>query len=251
MDFINNQSWKCLLGPQAKIIEHDSLFVWQVGKKFHFSTDHKLNDLEINYLKTYNEISFHYINKDNFDILNNIFKLEKDRNISVSFNIEDLSFKGRKYHGIRWAINKNKNKFELLDNYKNINDVKVMLKSWSLTSGEKYFRDFSGKNFYFINNNFHVNNIPLFIYDGAKLISFGVLSNPEENWSSYIIGKALCKEYPGLSEFTDIELYKKGIEQGVKNVNLGQATKGLVYFKEKFPNSIETIHYNGKIKGIK
>ena len=46
-----------------------------------------------------------------------------------------------------------------------------------------------------------------------------------------------------------MKLYEKIFNiNGSFSINTGQATKGLIFYKEKFPNSKEELHYNGKIK---
>ena len=98
------------------------------------------------------------------------------------------------------------------------------------------------------NYNYYKDCINVLIYKGEELVSFASASPPIDGCSTYVIGKALCNKYAGLSEYTDLLLYNKLKNIGCDIVNMGQATKGLVYYKAKFPNSIEQIHYNGKIK---
>ena len=64
---------------------------------------------------------------------------------------------------------------------------------------------------------------------------------------SYVLGKALYKRFYGLSEFADVELYKLGVAAGITQVNMGQASKGLLQYKTKFTHTKET-HYDGSIE---
>lgn len=248
-NFINPYSYKCLLGQQTKTdYISRNLYIWQVNSKMHFACSNKLELEDIEILKTLKPISFHYLSSENLEIIKNNFKITKSKELSIGIDIKNLEFKGRKHHGIRNSINKcAKLDLEVKDNYNNINDVKTMLNEWSNILAQKYFRDFSGKNLYFYKNNFHKDCINVFIYKEEELISFASASPPVDGCSTYIIGKALCNKYAGLSEYTDLLLYNKLKNIGCDIVNMGQATKGLVYYKAKFPNSIEQIHYNGKI----
>ncbi len=250
MTFINQYSFKCLLGPQSKNVqENNNLYSWQVGKKNHFTTDRFLTTDDLPRL---NELakttsSFHYLSEVNLLFLKQHFQVDRSKLVSVIIDLEKFNLVGNDSKNLRHCFNKcNNAKLQILDNFKDIKDVEKMISIWSDEISIKYFRNFSGKNVYFYKNNFHSKCINVFIYDDTELVSFGTLS-PETN-SSYIIGKALYKKYYGLSEYTDIVLYKKAIELGVKSVNLGQAKKGLHFYKTKFPNSSEEIHYDGKIE---
>ena len=245
--YINDYSWKCLLGPQSKNINIvNDIYFWEVGKKKHFATSKQLTNFDLDLFKE--KMSFHYLTKDNLDFLSKSFKITKDKNISVILDISNKNYSGRHFHGIRNAINKCNNKnFEILNDYKSIDDVKVMIDEWSNTFCEKYFRDFSGKNLYFIKNNLHKNCINKFIYDKNKLVAFGILSQNYNNTSSYIIGKALAKSYPGLSEYADHIMYEEARKLNIQYVNTGQATKGLIKYKKKFPSSSDVLHFNGTI----
>lgn len=245
--YINDYSWKCLLGPQSKNINIiDDIYFWEVGKKKHFSTSRQLKDSDLHLFTE--KMSFHYLTKDNLDFLSKSFKIIKDKNISVILDISNKNYSGRHFHGIRNAINKcTKRNFEILDHFKTIDDVKVMIDEWSNTFCDKYFRDFSGKNLYFIKNNLHKNCINKFIYDGNKLIAFAILSPNDNNTCSYIIGKALAKSYPGLSEYADHIIYEAARNLNIQHVNTGQATKGLIKYKKKFPSSSDVLHFNGNI----
>jgi hypothetical protein len=246
-NYINHQSFRCLLGVQSKDIQiFDNLFLWKVGKKQHFAIEDKLTTENIKIIQQYAPSNFHYMDQDNLDILKHNFKVDKSKDISIIINIEDLSFRGNQYKNIRHALNRSsKEGFSLETNYRDISDVKKMVNEWSNEYTEKYFRDNSGKNFFFYKNNFHKDLISLFVYKEKDLVAFGTLSQPVNGFSSYVLGKALYKRHYGLSEFADVELYKLG--QGITHVNLGQATKGLLDYKTKFPHTKE-VHYAGSIE---
>ena len=250
-NFINHQSFKCLLGPQSKEVTiHDNLFLWKVGKKQHFAIQGDLNNNHIAILKNYAPSNFHYISQSNLDFLKQYFSVDKGKNTSIVLDIQDLSFKGKKYSSIRHCLNRCQNIFTLEPNYRNILDVKNLINEWSDQYTEKYFRDNSGKNTYFYKNNFHQNLISLFVYQENNLVAFGSLTQPDvDGYSSYALGKALYKRHYGLSEFADIELYKLGQQAGVKYVNMGAATKGLLDYKTKF-NHISQIHFDGNINEL-
>lgn len=245
--FINKYSWKCLLGKQSKNInEENEIYTWEVGKKKHFTTSKILNEEEIKNLK---DRSFHYLSEDNINILKQYFKIKKEKKVSVIIDLDKFNISGNENKSIRHCINSaKKNNLIVQDNFDNINDVKIMLNEWSNVLAEKYFRDFSGKNEYFYSNNFHNDCINVFIYNidnnNKTLVSFATAS-PDKESCSYIIGKALCNRIYGLSEYTDYLLYQKLIDLGFKNINLGQAVKGLLHYKMKFSGARQIIHYDG------
>ncbi len=248
MPYINQDSFKCLLGPQAKeVVISNNLFLWKVGKKKHFAVEGTLNDQNIQELKTYGESNFHYISPDNFEILKNNFKADKVKHMSVIIDIQDLSFKGDKYKSIRHCLNRcKKEEFIIESNYRQLQDVKNLIEEWSNDYTEKYFRDNSGKNMHFYKNNYHLGLDSVFVYKGDSLVAFGTLSRNQGGYCSYILGKALYKRHYGLSEFADIELYKLAQGKGISFVNMGDATKGLIDYKTKFAHLTET-HYDGSI----
>lgn len=242
--FIDSISWKCLLGKQAKNIEDlDGLYKWQVNNKLHFTTNKILTKEEIEPLSGY---SFHYLTIENLDNIKQYKKITKEKESSVIIDLTKFNLTGTKYSGIRHSINSAK-KHDLItkENLDNINDLRIMLKSWSNTFGDKYFRNFVGKNDYFYSNNLHKDCTNLFIYKDTKLVSFATATNYEN--SSYVMGKALANEIHGLSEYTDYLLYNKLINNNVKTINLGRASKGLLFYKMKFPGSKEVNHFNGKV----
>lgn len=250
MNYIDDTSWKCLLGPRAKKIQsNNGIFTWDLeGKKAskHLTTNRKFTMEDISNIQY--PSNFHYLSQDNVLFLKQYFKISAQKKQSTSIDICNMNFSGRKYHGIRGSINKCKKlNLSLEDNYKDFKDVLAFINEWSDTCADKYFRDNSGKNSFFLKNNWHQNCTNLFVYDKEKLIALSVLSPNNFGHSSYVIGKSLCKSYPGLSEFTDIEVYKKAAKSGTTIVNLGQSEKGLIFYKEKFPNSTSSIHFNGSI----
>ena len=249
MTFINELSFKCLLGPQSKdVISQNNIFSWKVGKKQHFSVDKDLSVADLDYLKRLAPSNFHYLSENNMLFLKDHFKVKKVKNISIIMNIEELSFKGNEFKSIRYSLNRcQKNNFSLERNFRSIDDVKKLIEEWSTNYCEKYFRDHSGKNTYFYKNNFHKDCINLFAYQENDLVAFGTLTPPIDGISSYVIGKALYKRAYGLSEFIDVELYKLGQAAGIKQVNLGQASKGLLTYKTKF-NHLSESHFDGSIE---
>lgn len=250
MTFINQHSFRCLLGRQSRNVQlYDRLFTWQVGKKNHFTTgsDLTLEDLPI--LTALEKSNFHYLSESNMLFLKQHFEVDRVKNRSVVLGIKDFSLVGGEMKSLRHAVNRCRSQnLELCSDYKKIDDVKKMIDEWSTLYTDSYFRDHSGKNLYFYQNNFHAQCINLFVYSGPDLVAFGTLSPCQDGKASYVIGKSLFKRFYGLSEYTDVMLYRKGIEAGIESVNMGQASKGLLFYKSKFPNSSELIHYDGNIK---
>jgi len=249
MTFIDRYSWKCLLGPQSKDIKENKLLsTWRVRNKTHIVLFEPLEDTNI--LENYIPLSFYYIELED---LNKIKKVYKVKSTKVNTTCIDLTkiddLKKRKYKSLRRKINSCKEyNLEILDDYKSINDLYEMIKIWNADSGDKYFRNFSGKNKYFYSSGFHKDCINSFCYDKGKLVAFGSLSPNNNGNSSFIIGKALNYKYNGLSEFLDFSLYKKAIRQGVKVVNLGASySTGIKNYKNKWFGSFEKFCYEGKI----
>jgi len=248
-NYINNYSWKCLLGRQSKnICVNNDVFLWEVGKRKHFCTN-KILTLED--LKFIEHRAFHYLSIDNCNFVKQHFKISRNKQNSVIIDLSKMDFKGGEYKTIRHALNRAK-KYNLIQesNYRDINDVKDLIEDWSNNLALKYFRDFSGKNLYFYQNNFHEGCINVFLYDQDKLVAFATAS-PEINGSStYIIGKALCHKYYGLSEYADYLLYQKCLENKITLIDLGQTAGGLIHYKTKFPGASTYQYYNGKINEI-
>jgi len=242
--FINEYSWKCLLGKQSKDHKSEnSIYTWKVNNKNHFCCNKVLTKEEIESLTGY---SFHYLNEENIQEIKKYKKIEKQKEVSVIIDLKKFHIKGSKNSGIRHSINSAKrNNLIIKDNFDKIEDVREMLKEWSNVLGEKYFRDFSGKSEYYFSNNFHKDCINLFIYKEDKLISYASASPNKD--CSYITGKALCNKIHGLSEYTDYLLYNKLINLGFEKINLGRAEKGLLFYKMKFEGANKINHYNGKI----
>lgn len=245
--FIDKYSWRAFLGPQSKNVqEFNEIYSWQSFKKNNILISRDFEESDLQYLLTKTPFSFHYFSEKNVQFLKKHFKVSRHKENCHCIDLNKFTIIGKKNHGIRGAINKNKKlNLQILDDYKKVEDVNFIINTWSESLADKYFRDFSGKNKFFLVNRFHEKCINCFVYDGDKLISFGILSPPEDNKSVYIIGKALCKDYPGLSEFTDYMCYKKAMANGIGDVNLGGASKGLISFKKKFPGSYELVSYNG------
>lgn len=253
MNYINNQSFRCLLGVQSKDIQIvDNLFLWKVGKKQHFAVEGALTDDNIAIIKQYIPSNFHYLSESNLSILKQHFIVNKSKHTSVILDISDLSFSGSNGKSIRHCLNRcQKENFSLESNYRKLDDVKDLIDEWSNNYTFLYFRDNSGKNYHFYKNNFHHNLISLFVYKNANLVAFGTLSQPINGYSSYILGKALYQRHYGLSEFTDVELYKLGQSHNVKFINMGDApNKGLLGYKTKFKNYTE-LHFDGNVEGLK
>jgi len=249
-NYINRQSFRCLLGIQAKDVQiSDNLFLWKVGKKQHFAVQDQLTEANLALLRTYAPSNFHYLNADNLEILKGSFRVDKVKNVSVLIDIQDLSFKGNAFKSLRHCLNRSKKAgFSLETNFRKIEDVKKLIEEWSNNYTDKYFRDNSGKNLHFYRNNYHQDLISLFVYHQDELVAFGTLTQPDVNgYSSYVLGKALYQRHYGLSEFADVELYKLGQQVKIKKVNLGQASKGLLDYKSQFPHTTE-VHYDGSIQ---
>lgn len=101
---------------------------------------------------------------------------------------------------------------------------------------------------YFFKQGYHKDCDCVFIYRENELVAFGVASPMINGECSYILGKALAITYPGMSEFADIQLYKKLFNKyGKFKIDMGMGMKGLLSYKEKFPGAIREINYNGQI----
>lgn len=250
--FIDKYSAKCLLGPMSKDFSvHGEICTWKVKNTNHFSIcgGHELNLEDLDYLRQFGSLNFHYLSDLNCSFLTkNLAKVKKERLTSYIIGINEINYSGNKNKTIRNYMNRYGH-LQILDDYKQKKDLGIMLNEWADTLGEKYYWSFHGKTKYFLENNFHSGCDSVFVYDGDKLVSFGVASPVENCYCSYVIGKALSKTYPGLSEFTDMKLYEKVFAKyGRFEINLGKAEGGLVFYKKKFSNSKEELCYAGNVK---
>lgn len=250
MNFINKYSWKSFLSIATKDVKQENGFYWfKTQKSKQLLKDRPLEKSDFEFLKTLMPFNYFYFSLDDINLLQTEFKIEKGKDPDIGIEIQDLSLRGKKYRDIRNYLNRYEGKFEILDNFKDIKDIYKMLERWDDTCGDKYFQVRTGKNRYYFSNNFHKGCINTFVYDKDDLISFAILSPGE--CSSYILGKALCLDYHGLSEFTDMVAYKKANLNGVKVVNLGGGSRKLREYKKKFPHSFENETYDGKVLCLK
>lgn len=247
--FINSYSWKCLLGTQAKEIkESDGIYTWKVGKRNHLVADRKLTEADLATLKEHTPCNFNYMSKDNVAFLKKYCKITTSADRSVVVDLENFSLDGGEFKKTRQSFNKcKKNNLTVESNFRKLKDVEDMVEEWSNDYTDKYFRDFSGKNYYFYKNNFHQDCINIFIYHQDALVAFSTLSPNQNGNSVYIIGKALYKRFAGISEYADIVAYQQAIASGVKKIDMGQAPKNLLKYKMKYPGASIEVSYDGKI----
>ena len=244
--WVNKYSWKSFLSKLTKEINQGNGFYWfKIRNTLQVLKDRPLNSSDLDFLDDLAPFNFFYFSEEDIKLLENRFKIKKSKDPDIGIRLDCLNFSGRDYRDIRNYINRYSNRFQIRDDFDNIDDIFKMIKRWNDTCGKKYFQVRSGKDKYFFINKFHHDCINLFIYDKNDLISYAILS-PGEN-GSYIIRKALCLDYPGLTEFTDIEIYKKAAANGVKVVNLGGGSSNVRKYKKKFPGSFENPTYDGKV----
>lgn len=249
MNYINKYSWKSFLSTATREVHEENGFYWfKTRKNWQLLKDRDLVESDLDFIGKLLPVNFFYFSLKDIFVLKQKYEVSKNKDPDVGIKLDEFILRGNKYKDIRNYVNRYNNKFEIVDNYKNMEDVYKMIARWDDTSGDKYYQVRTGKNKYYFLNNLHKGCINVFIYDGDKLISFAVLSPADEGgYSSYIIGKALCIDYPGLSEYTDVEVYKRAIAEGVKVVNLGGGGRKLVAYKKKFPGSFTNDTYDGQI----
>lgn len=247
--FLDRQSWKCLLGKMSKNIEQKETYAtWTVYKRRHVVIFENIQDPKI--FEKLVPFNFHYFTEKNVKKLKEAYKIKSKKEKSVMLDLEKtLNPSGKKYRGLRNRINRFKKlDIEVLNDYKDIEDIEDFVETWSNKYSLKYFRDNSGKNLHFYKHNFHKPCINSFCYYNGKLVAYGTFSCPHDGYSSFMIGKALYDVNPVLSEFVDYSLHKKAYELGAKYVLLGcSSTKGLLKYKKKFPGVINYIEYSGKV----
>lgn len=250
--FVNKYSWKCLLGPQSKeATDHGGVYTWKVGKKNHFMADRNFIEKDIEILKNICPSNFNYLSNENILFLKKYFNVAKSRVNSVLIGLENFSLNGSKYKKVRQAVSKaERMPIVVENNFRKLKDVEDLIEDWSTNYTDKYFRDFSGKNYFFYKNNFHKDCINVFIYLEDELMAYGSMSPNNNGKGSYIVGKALYKKVPGVSEYADVYLFEKAIEQGIKNIDMGAAPKNLLKYKMKYPNSSIEVTYDGKILNL-
>lgn len=249
----NNLAWKSFLSSMTKNIqEKDGLCSWCVKRNTNFSFGRSLAEEDMPYLRSFIPFSAYYVSTEDVLLLSKYFELKKSKQDSVVIPIENLSLKGNKFLKIRGSVNRNlKKNFTITNELRCYEDMLAFIKSWDDTCGGKYFQVRTGKNKYFFRNDLHKEGLSLFVYDGEKLIGWGVLSKPDINgYSSYVAGKALCLEYGGLSEYVDIKMYEEAVKQGVKFVNLGGGGPKLLFYKLKFPGAFLLNTFEVKTLGV-
>jgi hypothetical protein len=250
----NDLSWKTFLSSVAKDISiNNGIASWTINKKLQLSFNRQLVESDLDYINSLNfkEFSSCYVKKEDISILSKKYIIKKSKEEDIIVPMENFSLVGGKYTQIRTAINKNKDKYTILNDYNDYNDLLKLLNRWDNTSGEKKFQSRVGKNKYFFLNRFHECGICVFIYDKEDMIAFGVLSRPDSyGTSAYVLGKALCYDYRGLSEYADIVLFNKAMEMGIKNINMGGGDNSVINYKLKFPNAYSLIRYNIKATRI-
>lgn len=250
--FINDFSWKSFLSSQTKNIESYGKFrTWQVQKRQQLVSISSIENSDLDYLKSIKKTNFFYWLPEDIKIIqeSNFFKIKKTKDPNIIIDLSKLIYSGNKYKDIRNYINKFKKlNFTVERELRSIEHFNKMIKIWSDKSGEKYFQDRSGKNTFFFKNNFHLNGINTFIYNGDDLVAFSILSpKDDKNHSSYVIGKSLCIDYHGLSEFADIESFNLAKSLGVDYVSFGGGSANLIKYKTKFPGVIRQDTYDGQL----
>ena len=250
LPFITKESSKCMLGILSKnICDKDDVVSWTVrGKNHVVIIDDNVSSNTISRLKDVKKANLHYLSDNSVNELSKFFKVKIQRGISVIIDVDCLDFSGKKNKQFRNYLNKYSN-FEVVNHLKKPTDLKIMIKDWSDNMGEKYFRNMSGKNVYFFNNNYHLQCENVFVYDDDMLVAFGVTSPVRNGANSYVIGKALSHKYPGMAEFVDMKMYKYLFNKyGPFSINLGQGSGGLLKYKMKFPGARQQIHYHGSFE---
>lgn len=239
MPFIDKYSWKVFLSTCAKnITDQNGIFHWTIYNRRQVVSDRPIIISDIEYLKQLVPFNFFYFSKNNIDLLKQSgFSVQCKKNPSVVIPISNLDFAGSQYKKIRQSVNKAKKyNLTLENNFRKYDDVLIFLQKWKETCGDKYFQARIGKNKYLLKQNLHQDCRNIFLYDKDDLVSFAVLSPSTNGLSAYIAGKALCLQYPGLSEFTDVEAYKL-VQKDTTQVNLGGGGKPLRKYKMKFPGA--------------
>lgn len=250
----NNLAYKSFLSSVAKDIEeYDGIYSWRIYKNIQVAFTRPIVEKDLVYLNKFNIFSSYYLTVNDISILNSVYSISKSKDNDIVIPVENFSLdslSGRKYSDIRHAMNRNiKKNFRICNNFDKIEDILVFLDRWDDTSGEKYFQSRAGKNRYFFRNNFHLEGHSLFIYDNDKIIAFGVLSKVDvDGYSSYVIGKSLCHDYSGISEYADVLIFLIAKDNGIKMVNMGGGVSAVVNYKKKFPNYFELENYDIRAK---
>jgi len=239
MSYVDEYSWRGLYGPQAKdIIQTKDMATWTVQNKRKgvlFS-----NDIDTNLPN-----KIFYATKEQVKIISQKHKIKKERIHSVCYELQKVvNISGKKNRGLRNRINRYEDKIKILNNFQHIDDIIEFCDIWKNDYSLKYFANYVGRNRFFYDSNYHKDCFNVFLYDDSRLIGMGTAS-----LNTYIIGKALYKEYTGLSEFLDLMVYRKVYKNGGKIINLGMSgTSGLTDYKKKFPSAFIQEEYNVTIK---
>lgn len=251
--FVTPEASRCMLGKLShEVVLQDGVLSWQSrGKNHVIIVNDDLNTEAMNRLKEIKHANFHYLSRTSLDRISSEFVTKKQRGWSVVLDICSMDFVGKRNRRFRNYLNRY-SKFQNSDVLRGgLKDLEIMLKKWSGGLGDKYFRNMSGKNLYFVKQGYHEGCENLFVYDGDCLVSFGIVSPVRDRKTSYIIGKALSDTYPGLAEFTDLAMYKRLLENhGSFSINLGQGEGGLLSYKMKFPGARKQEHFHGSFQEL-
>lgn len=248
--FINQYSGKTFLSKVAKDLTFtDDFMSWKIQGRQQVICAQEITENNIETLTNFLPTNMFYLTPPEFDLIKSKFKIaNKTKENNVVVDLEQLTFSGKHHKDIRNYINRCKNlNLSIESELKKPEDLRVMVARWSETLGEKYFQDRSGKNVFFIESNFHKDCHNIFIYDQDRLIAFAILSPVEDEHCSYIIGKTLCKDYPGITEYCDFVAFETAVLAGAKKISLGGGSPNLIKYKLKFQGAIAEPNFNIKI----
>lgn len=251
LKYLNKHSYLSFLSSAAKDLVHDGDFhSWKIQGRRQLSCDVEITEENIDVLEKFCPTNMFYLSPEEVVLIKSQFIItNKTKYEDVVVNLESLNFVGNKHKDIRNYLNRYfKMDLEICSDFKNIEDVKIMLNRWSETLGGKYFQDRSGKNLFFFKNGFHHDCHNILIYNKGSLIAFAVVSPVQNEHCSYIIGKALCKDYPGISDFCDVLAFEVAYFAGAKTISMGGGSNK---YKLKFSSARLQENYNLKIVGKK
>lgn len=222
------------------------------------------------YFNNFETVRLNIISEPTF---NRVKSLIKDKKIKNTINYKQcfvhlikkidsnvLEFNGKENRVERWVRNHyDKSKFEVLSEYKNINDVIDLLNFWAKRKKENgtvmvfhgYDKNYYNK--YYIEDKIRLgdNFLSLYWYDKNKLIAQQTMEKTATDFWSIHIRKTDRFTYPNLNLYVDIFSYRQILEKTGKPfyVNIGyEGGKMCDYKLKRFPTHSMFKSYNLKFE---
>jgi len=141
MNYINKYSWKSFLSTATREVHEENGFYWfKTRKNWQLLKDRDLVESDLDFIGTLLPVNFFYFSLKDIFVLKQKYEVSKNKDPDVGIKLDEFILRGNKYKDIRNYVNRYNNKFEILNNYKDIKDIYKMIARWNDTSGDKYYQ---------------------------------------------------------------------------------------------------------------